>query len=179
MAQPTRRSFLIGLAAAGSIALVPSIAHARVDIAVDPRQAILRAFVEVVVPEADPSWDDAVAALQDEALPFSRYVGLLVSNLRSRSRRLFGTKDFAGLCAEDRTAVVADGVRAKVIYGKLYQGAIFVVQIAYFSAMYHPERGNAAIGFEGAYRFDGFASLTHPEPERFLPASVSVDGNPP
>ena len=69
------------------------------------------------------------------------------------------------------------GLGADSITRRLYEGAIFLTQIAVYAAIYD-DRGAGLIGFEGANA--GFAAedLTLAGPRSYLPASRTNDGNP-
>jgi len=85
---------------------------------------------------------------------------------------------FDRLSAEQRPRVVRDGLRAGGSVGKLYAGAIYLTQIAFYAGVYDPAAGCALIEFEGENGGFDLAKQTYPVPGRFLPHALSVDGNP-
>ena len=142
----------------------------------DAGDRILGAFVRTVIPGA-PAAAALFRALKDPTLPFHRYAGFLAADLDARAQRRFRC-GFAQLRPEQRVAVVEGGLHADGTTCRLYEGAIFLTQIAYFSGIYDPEAGCPLIDFDGAYRFPDLEATTFPDPDRFLARSVSSDGNP-
>lgn len=138
---------------------------------------VLRAFVTTVIPEADPGAPDLVRAFNDPALPFAAYRAFFASDLSRRAAERFGEPAFERLSLERRTAVVTDGLNADATTKRLYTGAVFLTQASYYAGMYDDAAGCPLIGFEGAYRFRGLDAFTHPDPERFLAATATRDGN--
>ena len=61
---------------------------------------------------------------------------------------------------------------------KLYAGAIYLTQIAFYAGVYDPAAGCALIEFEGENGGFDLDEQTYPVPGRFLPHASSVDGNP-
>ncbi|HXF95114.1 MAG TPA: hypothetical protein VNI61_03320 [Gemmatimonadales bacterium] len=144
----------------------------------DLGERVLRAFVTAVVPGVPADDPDLVRVFSDPYYPFARYRAFFASDLCRRAEERFGTEAFDRLTLEQRTAVIRDGLGADATTRKLYTGAVFLAQIATYGAIYDDARGQPLIGFEGRYRFRGFADLTYPDPERFLARSLSGDGNP-
>jgi hypothetical protein len=143
----------------------------------DAGDRILAAFGRTVIPGAPADDASLFRALKDPALPFHRYAGFFAADLDERARRGF-RRGFAQLGSEERTAVVRGALGADGTTARLYEGAIFLTQIAYFSGIYDADRGCPLIDFDGAYRFRGLEATTFPDPDRFLARSVSLDGNP-
>jgi hypothetical protein len=143
----------------------------------DAGDRILSAFARTVIPGAPADEASLFRALKDSALPFHRYAGFFAADLDERAQRQF-RRGFAQLGSEHRVAVVEGGLHADRTTCRLYEGAIFLTQIAYFSGIYDAERGCPLIDFDGCYRFRGLEATTFPDPDRFLARSVSLDGNP-
>ncbi len=138
---------------------------------------VLRAFATTVIPGADPDAPNLVRALGDPALPFAAYRAFFASDLSRRTADRFGEPAFERLSLECRTAVVTDALSADATTKKLYTGAIFLTQASYYAGIYDDAAGCSLIGFEGTYRFRGFDAFTYPDPERFLAAATTRDGN--
>lgn len=143
----------------------------------DAGDRILAAFGRTVVPGARANDPNLFRALRDPVLPFHRYAGFFAADLDDRAQRQFRC-GFTRLLPEQRVTVVEDGLRAGGTTCRLYEGAIFLTQIAYFAGIYDPEHGCPLIDFEGAYRFHDLEATTFPDPGRYLARSVSSDGNP-
>lgn len=84
---------------------------------------------------------------------------------------------FDRLSADDRTAVVHDGLHADGTTRRLYTGAVFPAQVSTYAGIYDAERGCPLIGFEGRYRVRSLDQVTYPSPGRFLAAGATTDGN--
>lgn len=137
---------------------------------------VLRAFATTVIPEADPTAPTLVRAFSDPALPFAAYRAFFASDLSRRAVDRFG-EPFERLGLDRRTAVVSDGLSGDATTKKLYTGAIFLTQASYYAGIYDDAAGCPLIGFEGAYRFRGLDAFTYPDPDRFLAATATRDGN--
>ena len=141
-------------------------------------ERVLRAFALTVIPEADHDAPHLTRAFGDPAYPFAAYRAFFASDLSRRGAERFGEPSFDRLTHAQRTAVIGDGLRADATTRKLYTGAIYLLQISYYAGIYDALGGCPLIGFDGVYRYRGPAAITHPDPERFLGASRTVDGNP-
>lgn len=136
----------------------------------------LVAFISTVIPGAE----NPVAIVRlfaDPALRIAPYRAVLVADLTRRARALHA-RDFEHLTEAQRTQVVRDGLEGGAVAGKLYTGAVFLAQVVFFSGLWHPRGECPLIGFEGAYRYQGPEALTYPDPENFLAAAITADGNP-
>lgn len=183
----SRRSLvrgIIGLAAAslGGSACTPVrflLRPTAPDLRADPDRAdaVLRAFVETVVPGCESERPEAIRALADPQFPFAPYRGFFASDLCSRAVSVCGDRRFNLLPAEERTRVVARGLEAGGLTTRLYTAAVFLTQIAVLAGIYDDLRGAPLLKFEGAYRFRGLAAISYPEPGRFLPDPVTAAGN--
>src|SRR3990172_2165184 len=139
-------------------------------------EQVLRAFVITVIPGAPPDDPSLIRAYYDTYYPLARYRDFLVADLCERSRDPFRIERFDRLSPNQRTAVIHSGLDQGGTTARLYNGAIFLAQIAVFGGIYDDERGCPLIGFEGRYR--GLDAVSYPDPERFLPRSSSADGHP-
>ena len=139
---------------------------------------VLRAFVLTVVPGMPADDPNLARAYSDPYYPFAPYRAFFASDLCRRAEQRFHRADFDGLTAEQRTAVIQDGLAADATTRKLYTGAVFLAQVSCYGGIYDDAAGCSLIGFEGRYRFRGLDALTYPNPERFLAHALSGDGNP-
>lgn len=139
---------------------------------------ILAAFVTAVIPGADAHEPHLTRALTDPAFPLARCAEYLAADLCKRSAGQFGTARFDALDTAQRTEVIKAGLAEGGTTARIYGGAIFLTQIAYYAGIYEDTRGCPLIGWEGRYQFRGIAATTYTNPQRFLARTVSADGNP-
>ena len=138
---------------------------------------VLAALAITVLPDAGVDAATLARPFYDERFPLHRYRNFLASDLCARSERLCGTDRFELLGQEERARVVEDGLAADAITEKLYTGAIFLAQIAFFAGIYDEESGCTFLDFEGRFRPRPLAEQTYPDAERFLARAATVDGN--
>jgi hypothetical protein len=181
----SRRSFLGLLVGAAGIALT-GCAPARLLLALDrPRPAAglngrdgtLAAFALTVVPGIAPDHPHLTRVYGDRAYPFARARDFFVADLDRRARRLEGAV-FARLGPEERRAVVADGLAARGITRKVYDGAVFLTQVALYAGIYNDAAGCALIDFPGGGSLPTFEEHARMADATFLPGPAAVGGNP-
>ena len=141
-------------------------------------QRVLGAFLETVVPGAPSDDPNLARAYLDPDFPLAKYAGYLASDLCKRSKRMFANPNFETLTGAQRAAVVENALRADGTTARLYNGAIYLGQVAFYAGIYDDDRGCPLIGFEGRYRFRGLEATSYPHPERYLARAITVDGNP-
>lgn len=139
---------------------------------------ILRAFVETVVPGVRIDEPDLVRPFYDSYYPLAKCRGFFASDLCNRTMRHYSSFDFERLSIQQRTKIVAEGLAEGGTTGRVYTGAVFLTQIAVYAGIYDPDRGCPLIDFDGRYRPQDRKAMAYPNPERFLPHSISGDGNP-
>lgn len=139
---------------------------------------MLCAFVETVVPGAPSDDPNLARACLDPDYPLAKYAGFLASDLCKRSKQMFANPNFVALTSDRRAAVVQNALQADGTTARLYNGAIFLSQVAFYAGIYDDDRGCPLIGFEGRYRFRGLEATSYPHPERFLARAITLDGNP-
>lgn len=146
----------------------------------DPKRVdrVLRAFVTAVLPGAAEDDPDLIRAYHDTAYPLGKYRNFLAADLSRRAWDGFGTDAFHQLPLEQRTEIIRCAVASGGTTARLYHGAIFLAQIAFYGGIYDDAKGCPLIGFEGRYRFRGIEATTHPAPERFLARAITHDGSP-
>lgn len=135
---------------------------------------VLRAFVSTVIPGADPDAADLTRAYVDPGYPFARYAEFFASDLARRAHDRFGEHAFDRLTINQRTVVIRDGLAADGTTRKLYQGAIYLAQIAFYGGIYDDDAGCPLIDFPGRYRGD---PVTYADAHQFLPPAQTPGGN--
>ena len=146
----------------------------------DPERVdqVLRAFVTAVLPGAAEDDAGLIRAYHDATYPLGKYRNFLAADLSRRAWNGFGTDAFQELSLQQRTEIIRCAVASGGTTARLYNGAMFLAQVAFYGGIYDDVKGCPLIGFEGRYRFRGLAATTYPEPERFLARALSRDGNP-
>ena len=143
----------------------------------DLLDAVLRGFVKVVIPGVPDGDPNLTRAFTDPRLPFARYAAFFAADLSRRARKRFGPGPFDTLPAADRAAVIREGLNADPTTRKLYGSAVVLAQVAFYAGIYDEQKGCELIGFDGGYHARSLTDITHPDPERFLPAAATADGN--
>jgi len=139
-------------------------------------QATLAAFVCTVEPGASPDPARTALTLQDPYYPLARYAAYLASDLDGRANRGYHCS-FAALSCAERAAVVASGLAAGGVTGKLYSGAIYLAQIAVYAGLGFSD--STPLHLETVSRDNparGMTSFTDAAPR--FPRSLSPTGNP-
>ena len=134
----------------------------------------LRAFTAAVIPGFDPGTSDPARALLDRRYPFAKYAPFFAADLSHRAARRFAGSAFASLDLAQRTAVIMEGLEGDATTRKLYRGAIFLTQVATYAGIYDGDAGCSLIDFPGRYRG---GEVSYPDPESFLPQSLTAQGN--
>jgi len=169
----------LGLLAASSAGLLGGCAPVARFVISRPRIAaadqVLQAFVATVVPGSGVS-PNLIRAFADPFYSFADWRSWFTGDLCRRSTRC-GQPTFDLLSARDRTRIVADGLVGDPISRRVYTGAVFLAQISAYVPLYEARGDSPLLDFEGTHRFRGIAAITYPEPERFLAASLTCDGN--
>ena len=101
---------------------------------------------------------------------------MLVADLNRRSHEFNAT--FDRLTSEQRIRVIQGGLEAGGVSGRLYNGAVFLAQAAYFGGLWNQASACPQVGFEGPYNYPGPDGLTYADPHLFLAAAITADGNP-
>lgn len=137
----------------------------------------LDSFVETIVPGAGGAPEERTRVFSDPAYPFAGYRAYFASDLCRRAAALRGGSRFHTLSHADRKRVVREGLGADSITRRLYEGAIFLTQVATLAGIYDDE-GVGLLGFEGANAGFPTEDLTYADPVSFLPVARTGDGNP-
>lgn len=182
----TRREILAGLASASAALLAGACVPARIDLFAHPAvfdhdealvRATLTAFVETVVPGVTLPVDATTKVFEDPFFPFQPYRSVLAADLCKLSLRRCGERRFDRLHPTDRTRVVAAGLRGDPVSRRLYEGAVFLVQLAAFGGVYAEDAAVPALRFEGAGSLIPLADQSYPDPRRFLATALTEVGN--
>ena len=183
--QVPRREALRCMGVAAAAALLEGCAPLRIALRLYPEPGdgeadqVMRAFAEAVIPGAPRDDPNLVRAFFDPFYPFTRYRSWLVWDLDRRGRGLFG-RPYPELELERRTRVIHDGLSdGDGATARVYGGAIFMAQVAFYAGIYDDERGCPLIHFEGASGLLPLEQQTYPDPGRFLAEAATADGNPP
>jgi len=174
----SRRQVLGALAAAGAgmLGACAPVAHFAVPgarlAAVD---AVLHAFVETVVPGAGSS-PSLIRPFADPFYSFAEWRDWFTGDLCRRSTRLARTT-FDNLSLEDRTRIVSAGLGSDLFSRRIYAGAVFLAQISAYVPLYEAQGHSPLLRFEGVHRFRGLAAVTYEDPQHYLGAALTCDGN--
>lgn len=146
-------------------------------LAEDDVSASLTAFVDTVVPGVTRPARIA-ALMQDPGLPFAEFGRPMAADLARRAALLGGSARFEDLTRAQRTALVREAIEGGGVSARICNGAVLFAQAAVYGGLASDDGSCGITGFEGPFRFRGYAEQTYPDPERFLPPPTSSDGNP-
>lgn len=138
---------------------------------------ILRAFVITVIPGADPRAPDLTRAFFDPAYPFAPRSAFFAADLCRRSSRAFGHSAFDALDPGPRRQIIHVALHGDGTTRRLYNGAIFLTQIAVYAGIYGDSRGCDLIEFHGSRGLLGPEDQRYPHPGIYLAGEVTADGN--
>src|SRR5262245_119241 len=178
-----RRHFLGLLAGAAGLALA-GCAPARLLLQLDRprpaegvrgRDATLAAFALTVVPGIDPGHPHLARVYGDRAYPFARARDFFAADLDRRALRLRGAS-FTALDPAARHDVVADGLATHGLTRRIYDGAVFLTQIALYAGIYDDAGGCTLIDWPGSGSFPTFDEHANPLDARFLPGPAAAGG---
>lgn len=142
----------------------------------DLKNQVLKAFVETVVPGVDPDNPDMCKIFCDNYYDFHKYNGFFVSDLCSKSQRLFNTEHFYDLSFEQRTEVIQAGLNDDSTTEKIYTAAIFITQVSIYCSIYDDERGCNLIDYKGSYGFIN-VDLFYTNQQKYLAREITSTGN--
>ena len=145
----------------------------------DLQDDMLRVFTATIVPGADRNHPKLTDIYYDKFYPFAEYVPFFLSDLDSRSKRLFPGRMFRNLSQSEREHVVLDGLRnGDATTQKLYHGAIYMTRANIYSGIFDDSYGCPHIGFHGTSQELVSTEMYYPDPKRFFAQQVSLSGNP-
>jgi hypothetical protein len=142
----------------------------------DLKEKILAAFVAAVIPGADKRDPNFCRIFCDEYYPFHKYSGFFISDLCSKSKKLFGTESFYDLSLQEQTEVIQAGLDDDTTTNKIYTAAIFIAQVSIYCSIYNDERGCDLIDFSGNYAFVD-AEMYHNNSHIYLASELTATGN--
>jgi len=174
----TRRQVLAVLAGAGTLALGGCAPLARLAVPrpqVPEADRVLQAFVATVVPGSGDS-PDLIRPFADPFYSFFEWRSWFASDLCQRASRC-GQPSFHLLRLADRTAIVSAGLGGGPVTRRVYTGAVFLAQISAYIPLYEERGASPLLKYDGPHRFRGLAAVTYANPERFLAAALTCDGN--
>ncbi|MGH7492970.1 MAG: hypothetical protein ACREOO_11310 [bacterium] len=143
------------------------------------KQRLLHAFAAAVIPGIALGAAHSTRMLTDDFYAFHSYCGFFAADLAHRSVKLYGDNDFDRLSIQQRTHVIQDGLQADATTARLYQAAIYMVQLSFYASIYDDKAGCALIDFHGANA--GFPAADVCYRNRAIPLAheTTSDGNPP
>lgn len=140
-------------------------------------EPVLRAFVTTVIPGALFEAPNLVRVYFDPYYPFAPYAGFFASDLCRRAARRFETPEFHRLSLAQRTELVQEALQADATTRRLYGGAILLAQISFYAGIYDDRAGCDLIEFRGARGQLSRDQQTYPDPQRYLAAEITRNGN--
>ena len=140
---------------------------------------LLRTFAITIVPGADRNHPKLTEIYYDTFYPFAGYVPFFLSDLCSRSKKLFAGRTFTNLSQSDRERVVSDGLHnGDGIIQRLYRGAIYMTRANIYAGIFDDSFGCPHIGFHGTSQELNSVGMFYSDPKRFLAPQISLSGNP-
>jgi len=140
------------------------------------KSKILRAFVTAVIPGSDLNNPELCKIFCDDYYPFHKYCGFFVSDLCSKSQKLFGSECFYDLSIEQRTEVIQSGLDDDSTTERIYTAGIFIAQVSVYCSIYDDEKGCNLIDFKGSYGFMD-AEIYYSNPQIYLAEEITSTGN--
>lgn len=181
-----RREVLRALGLFGAASLVGACTPARIVMGWYPGEfkrddrlvrRTLAGMADAIVPGSGLPEAELARPFFDERFPLHEFRGYLASDLAARSRDRFGDERFETLDRDDRVQVIDGGLSAGGTTRRLYEGAIFLTQLAFYAGIYEATGGCPQIDFDGAYHPVPPADLTYHDPARFLAREAGTNGN--
>lgn len=140
-------------------------------------EPILRMFVETVVPGTPVDRPGAAGVFFDPFYPLTAHRAWLARDLNDRAMQRNG-QPFDGLPWSSRATIIRDGLSSQGLTRRVYNGAVFLAQVAVYAGLAHPAGACPVIGFEGPSGLLTLADQTYANPHLFLGRTRGADGNP-
>ncbi len=140
-------------------------------------EPILRMFVETVVPGTPVDQPGLARVFFDPFYPLTSHRAWLARDLNDRAMQRF-RQPFDGLPRSARESIIRAGLASPGLTARIYNGAVFLAQVAVYAGLTHPTGACPAIGFQGPAGVLPLSDQTYPEPRRYLGRTRSVNGNP-
>lgn len=109
--------------------------------------ATLRAFSEVIIPEAQLIEPGLTDVFYDEYYPFLKYIRILSEDLNKVSKKEYQTDCFSDLSLTRKTEIVEGKLTKYGISSAIYLAAIYLIQLSYFTGIYNSDSECELIGF--------------------------------
>jgi hypothetical protein len=108
----------------------------------------LRAFSEVIIPEAHFDEPGLTDVFYDDYYPFLKYIKILAEDLDKVSNREYQTDCFSDLSLSDRTQIVESKLTNTGLSSAIYLAAVYLIQLSYYTGIYNPDKRCELIGFQ-------------------------------
>ena len=140
---------------------------------------MLRAFAVTIVPGADRNTPKLTQIYYDEYYPFAAFVPFFISDLDSRTKKLFAGRSFPSLSQAERERVVLDAFRnGDSIIQRIYHGAIYMTRLNIYAGIYDDSRGCPHINFHGTSQDFVPEQMYYPNAKQYFARQTSLTGNP-
>ena len=140
---------------------------------------MLRAFAVTIVPGADRNTPKLTQIYYDLYYPFASYVPFFISDLDSRSKKLFAGRSFISLIQANRERVVLDALRnGDSVIQRLYHGAIYMTRANIYAGIYDDRYGCPHINFHGTSQDFFPEEMYYPDAKKYFAKQSSLTGNP-
>ena len=185
MRSMTRREALKAIGLFGGVALVSGCTPVRIGLGLFPTKfkeddnlvrPVLAALADTIVPGSGLDEASLCRPFYDDRFPLAEYRGFLASDLCQRAWIEGRQRRFDQLGLAARVRVVESALKSDGTTRKLYTGAIFLTQIAFYTGFYG-DVGCPTIDFAGRYQPVPAASRTYPDPETWLAEPAGIGGN--
>jgi len=134
----------------------------------------LRAFSEVIIPDAQSDEPGLTDVFYDAYYPFLKYIKILAEDLDNASMKNCQTDRFSNLSLTKRTEIVEQKLTDKGFSKAIYMAAVFLIQVSYFTGIYNPGEECDLIGFHCEdQETDSYQDFAYFEGE-----PATIDGNP-
>ena len=143
-----------GLAAPGCLVLDRVLSRYRVMLRDNRRveEAVYRGFVDAVIPGLDARTYDSpnlVRVFFDEDLPFADFHLDMSAHLCKSAAKHCDDWRYHTLDPERRREVIRRGIESGGLVQRLYEGTVFITQVATYANIYDDSRGCRLIDYEG------------------------------
>lgn len=140
---------------------------------------MLRAFALTIIPGCNKNTPKLTDIYYDQYYPFASYVPFFLSDLESRSKRLFSGSSFTALPQSEREKVVLDGLRnGDGITQRLYHGAIYMTRVNIYAGIYDDQMGCPHISFYGTSQNFAVEEMYYSDAKKYFARQSSLSGNP-
>ncbi len=173
-----------GLAAPGCLVLDRVLSRYRGMLRDDRplEEAVYRGFVDAVIPGLDTRTLDSpnlVRVFFDEDLPFADYHLDMSAHLCKSAAKHCDEWRYHTLNPERRREVIRRGIESGGLVQRLYEGTVFITQVATYANIYDDARGCRLIDYEGTSGKLDWRRMSYPDlPDRYA-ADIRCPGGQP